>query len=169
MAYTISRANPANMKFLKYLYELVANSGSTLSFNEFLECRDSIYMCVDPMSGHHKYDWKRPNQIYSFLACKRINANELRNVLEFHCQPYNIVYSIDILYLHDISNTECLDMCRNLLQVNSVSKLDAFIVLRLTEEYKELLEKTITSQGYYLSDIVNDGIYTFIKSPIFQE
>ena len=170
ISYGINAANPANMKFLRYLYDVAISSGSTnISFDTFLECRDSIFMCIDDASSYRCHELKIPDRIYSFLGCRRINANEIDNAqLKFHCKPYNIVYCIDFIYLYDASNADdCKNMCKMLLQINAVSKLDAFIMIKLNEEYKILLEDSLISMGYYLSEVADNGIYTFFKAPIF--
>lgn len=166
-SYAPCKANPVNVKFLKHLHNLLGNG---LSFEEFLKSRDSIYMCIDPASAYHMYEYKCPIEIYSFLTCRRINASDIDNEqLKFHCTPYNIVYYIDNVYFNNaimFDNDEYCYIFEMLMKINAASKRDAFIMIKLTEEQRTFLEESLISMGYCKSDTIEDNIHTYFRSPI---
>lgn len=168
MMYNV-KGNPASMKFLHALLDEIHKSDhyTNFDFDTLLECRDNIYMYVDDHSAINPTGYM-PNKLYAAILCRRINASEIEDEeLKYHCQPYRIVYSVDCLYHHNPADTvEFNELSRRLININGVTKNDSFILIRLPSEYADILNDTLISMGCYLSNVVKDGIITFIKPPI---
>ena len=95
----IRKVHPTDINMIRYLYSLITdlehNENKDLTFDKFMECRDSIYIYIDKcceFSNHPKID--------GFIACRRTNMSEINiNDLLFHPQPYYILYSIEAFYI----------------------------------------------------------------------
>ena len=168
MQYGIKKGNPANMRFLRYIANVISSSESCkdIDFDIVLESRDNIYICVDARSAY--IPGPRPINYYAILMCRRINASEIEDQnLKYHCQPFNIVYCIDCLYHHDLSKKDqCIEMCKNLIKANAQNKNDCFTLIKLSKDYAEILQDALISIGCYFGYITDDGTYVYIKPPI---
>lgn len=164
----VMKANPVNMNFLRMLYGVYKETYKTsISFDDFLEYRDTIYLSTDTQSA---YTCGASSLIlYAFMGCKRINASDIDDEqLKFHCLPYKISYLIDILFFTEIMQ-EQEDFCNifeMFIRTNEISKRDACMIVKLSEEHKNILEEKLLSLGYRASTANEDGIYTYYKTPI---
>ena len=164
----VVKANPANMNFLRILYNIYKESYDTsMEFDDFLNYRDSILLSTDTESA---YGYTMcPTFIYAFMGCKRINATDIDDEqLRFHCLPYKISYLIDVLYFTDImiEHDDFCNIFEMFIRTNEMSKRDAFMIVKLSEEHKNILEEKLLSLGFYASIQNENGIYTYFKSPI---
>lgn len=157
----IYKADPTNTNFLRILYNCINDNKeeyADIDFDTVLECRDNIFIAAK--------DEMLTEGIFGIIMCRRINISDIEiKELLFHCQPHNIVYSVDAVYLeHPFSSSdERRIIFRYMIETNAASKKDAFILIKLPQSYKELLEETLIEMGCYLSGVVNN---TFIKPPI---
>ena len=164
------KANPVNMRFLRYLYNMYKEShGISITFEDFLEYRDDILLCTDSYHAYNKCNISIP-LLYAFLGCKRINASDIDDEqLKFHCMPHRISYCADIIFFDNSMINDPDDYCdifEMLIRANEITKRDAFMIVKLPEEYKNILESRLLSIGFYPSTLNENGIYTYFKSPI---
>ena len=133
-----------------------------LTFETFLECRDSMYICIDKIDEFNKYPF-----INGIIACKRTTMDQINiSSLLYYCQSNSILYSIEALYILNCSEYEnCKNIVKDLIETNSVDKNDAFIVMRLSDtDY--LTINLLLQHNFYLESLY-DNIYTFIKPPTY--
>lgn len=164
----VMKANPANMNFLRILYGIYKEScGTSMTFDDFLDYRDSILLSTDMQSAYEC--GLCPTFIYAFMGCKRINASDIDDEqLKLHCLPYNISYLIDVLFFTDImiDHNDFCNIFEMFIRTNEISKRDAFMIVKLSEKHKNILEEKLLSLGFYASTQNENGIYTYFKSPI---
>jgi len=158
------KVNPTNMHAIKNTYNIISamDKYKNLSFDTFLECRDSIFMyayapdCV-------------PIIINGIIACRRTTMDRT-NVPEllFYCQPNKIMYSIECLYLFADVGLRRHEIARYLIEACIKDKNDAFISIKIHEsDLNSDLNDELSSIGFY-KEFFDDGIYTFIKRPTVQ-
>lgn len=160
----VLKADPTNTYFLCRLYNYIKSSEKEYAHIELdtvLECRDNVLIAAN--------DIILTGGIFGIMMCRRVNISDIESeALSFHCQPYNIAYSIDAICINHpfTTNDERIAIFKSMMEINAASKKDAFILIRLPQSYKDLLEDTLIEMGCYLSKEINNGIYTFIKPPI---
>ena len=80
----IRKVHPADINMIQYLYALLTDiervENKDLTFDKFMECRDSLYMYIDKC-----YEFSNYPKIDGFIACRRTDMSEINvDDLLFH-------------------------------------------------------------------------------------
>lgn len=168
----IRKVHPTDINMIQYLYALITDLERTenkyLTFDKFMECRDSLYMYIDKC-----YEFSDYPKIDGFIACRRTNISEINiDDLLFHPQPYDILYSVEAFYVFKYNTEEKRhDIVKRLLDVVEIDKNDAFIAIKFFDDRGnppcDTILKELIKHKFYLNKY-DKGIHTFTKRPIVQ-
>lgn len=163
----IRKIDPFNTHMLKHVYGILSTSNEAcffknISWEKFLECRDSVYVHIDT-----SYDIYNPI-IDCIIASRRTNLTDIDlNGLDYYCKPNDILYSIECLYIsdhHDPEKISCIIL--QLVDLLCKDKNDAFICLKVKcDENKShrYISKLIDYGFKYLE--CKSGLWIFTKAP----
>lgn len=165
----IRKVHPTDIDLIEHLYGLITGLGKMeykyLTFDKFMECRDSIYIYIDKC-----YEFSQYPKIDGFIACRRTNMEDIDiDKLLYYPQPHHILYSIEGFYIFQCNTNEKRhDVIKQLLNVIEIDKNDSFIAVKFFDEHgnppDDDLLKELISHRYYFNKY-NRGIHTFVKVP----
>lgn len=133
MKYIIQRVNPLWKCALKKVYEYLmvecCDSYPDLTLNQFLECRDSVFIAYEPA----KSIWNM-TKIYGVIGCKKTCLDKTSvEKLAFYPMIDKGVYDVQFFHMSDsVDEADRQSMALGLLQNCIADKNDGFTVTKIT-------------------------------------
>ena len=134
--YLINKVNPMDeyellKTYNKLMVECIYDDGTQLdlTFNDFLKCRDSIFITAVSLTDTRSY----PNAI---IGCRRVYAGDYLSDLPYHCQTNDTIYIIDFLHMEnnidrdEFTRIPRLNIFVDLVEACLADKNDSFCIIQ---------------------------------------
>lgn len=161
----IKKIPETNVHILKHVYATLVSQCPeyiNLSFNTFLECRNSIYTIID----NSKYTVL---QYKGIIGIRRTYSSNLTNYkdLKYYCVPFGSIYSIEFLHMTDDIDEE---LGFQLVREAVADKNDAFNIMTHKCTRESPTYKILHRNGFKM-DQYNEARdeFVFVRDPILQE
>ena len=161
----IKKIPETNVHMLKHVYATLISQCPeylNLSFNTFIECRDSVYAIVDNSRNIVL-------QFKGIIGIRRTYSSNLNNYkdLRYYCVPFGTIYCVDFLHIMDDVDEE---LGFQLVREAVADKNDGFN--RLTHKCsRETPIYRILHRNGFKMDQYNEARdeFVYVRDPILQE
>lgn len=161
----VRKVNPTDINLLKHIYGIICGLNKVeyedLSFDTFLECRDSVFIYTDKC-----YEFV----IDGFIACRRVEDDlSLTEGVTLYRRPNTIIYIIEVLYAIECSDlNKYKKIISDLIEAVMMDKNDAPVITYVSSNTKYISDIDLVSIleecGFRESSYYNK-VFTFVRPP----
>ena len=165
----IRKVHPTDINLLKHIYGMICSLGKIeyrdLSFDTFLECRDSVFIYIDKC-----YEFSEYPVIDGFIACRQVVDDlKLTEGITLYRRPNTVMYIIEAIHVIECSSLKKYKKIMSELIESAINnKNDAPVITYVSSNSKYIsdtdLVSTLEKCGFIEGSCYN-CVFTFVRPP----